>query len=577
MTDTVARSEPIDAAPPTLAHMPVLDGLRAVAVIAVVLFHTWEGSFPGGFIGVDVFFVISGFLITSLLVGERRATGRVNLPAFWGRRVRRLAPAVVALVVACAVIAHLIGKGSALGLADSIGALTWTQNWVHLAVSTSTWALHDTNTVLDHLWSLAIEEQFYLVWPLVLLAILRFAKRRTTQLIIVLLLIAASATVMGLVNQSAAYFRTDARAFELLGGALLALSGWRPDKRTAHLLAAVGLIAIVVFAFTGNPNDSWLYPWGFLGSTAVFAGLVAASTRPPGWMGVLLGRPAQRIGQVSYGIYLWHIPVIRFLSPSRVHWPAVPLALLRLVVLAAVVMVSYRFIEQPVRSRRWRPTPLRLGVVAVVVVAALIPLGFDARTDFRQQWDAVDMPVGVAPADRVLVVGDGVAALVAKGLPSTTTWDTSQLGCGLLPGAMRQSGRIIHTAVACTHWARRWTDAVDQFRPRVVVVVESTWDLIARADGTPDKELASSVYGRAASILGRHGARVVWIEPFDPSNVSPVPSTERAGRVATANDLSTVLSDVSGVDAFALPSGSAPLDSQQVTAVGFGLARSLQR
>jgi peptidoglycan/LPS O-acetylase OafA/YrhL len=127
------------AAPGPLPHMPVLDGLRTLAVVPVVLFHAWSGTFPGGFIGVDLFFVISGYLITSILLRERTATGRIRLPAFWGRRFRRLVPAVVVLVSVCSLVAAAVGAGSALAFVDAIGALTWTQNWVHLWASTTGW------------------------------------------------------------------------------------------------------------------------------------------------------------------------------------------------------------------------------------------------------------------------------------------------------------------------------------------------------------------------------------------------------------------------------------------------------
>jgi hypothetical protein len=191
------------------------------------------------------------------------------------------------------------------------------------------------------------------------------------------------------------------------------------------------------------------------------------------------------------------------------------------------------------------------------------------------------MPTGVAAGDRVLVVGDGVATMVAKGFPSGTTWDTSDLGCGLLPGDMTTAGRTFGLDVACTHWAQRWADAVDSFRPRVVVVMESSWDLIPRADGTPNARLAGTTYRRAAAILGRHGARVAWVDPIDPSGVSPVPKGELGGRVANATALSTVIAGLPSVDAVSLDAGAnagtGPLHVRAVTAAGSRLAASLPR
>ncbi len=571
---TESATEP--AAGPRFRHLPELDGLRAVAVIAVVLFHTWTATFTGGFIGVDVFFVISGFLITSLLLGEHDARGRIDLPAFWGRRVRRLVPAVVVLIVVCSLVAHAIGQGSALGFVDALGALTWTQNWVIIHVGGTTWALHHSITLFDHLWSLAVEEQFYLVWPIVLVGLLRVIPRRWMRIAAVLVLIALSATSMGLAGATVGYFRSDARAFELLGGAVLAMWGWRPTARAAGVLAVMGLGLIVVITFTSSPTDGWLYPWGLLASTIVFAGLVAATTRPPRWMSAVLGRPAQAIGRVSYGIYLWHIPVIRIITPGRTHLGPVPLALVRLVALSAIVVASYRFIEQPIRTRRWRITPLRVAVVVVVVALSLAPLAFDARTDFRHQWDASGMPAGVPQPERILVVGDGAAGDLARGFPSSRTWDTSQGACGLLPGPIQVGAEAFRPSVECTHWRRRFADALASFRPATVVVFESSWDLIPRSDGTSLATLAARTYPEAVSILGRTGARVIWVEPVVPSGFNPVPADEVAQRQAAATAIAGVVRSLH-VDSVDITGGSVPTapTADELAAAGRRLGGSL--
>jgi peptidoglycan/LPS O-acetylase OafA/YrhL len=557
-----AREAP---APAPFGHLPVLDGLRTLAVVPVVLFHAWEPTFPGGFIGVDLFFVISGFLITSILVRERDVSGRVDLRAFWGRRVRRLVPAVAVVVAVSAIVTVLVGQGSLLAFVDSVGALTWSQNWLHLWASRTSWGLASAPTAIDHLWSLAVEEQFYLVWPLVLLAITSLASRRTARIVLVVVLVAASATAMAAVDPVAAYFRSDARAFELLGGAVLALSGWRPRRIAASLLGAVGVAAIVGFTFIGSPTDAWMYPWGFLVATAAFAGLVAAAASPPAWMSAVFAAPVQAVGRVSYGIYLWHLPVIRFVTARRTHLPEVPLAVVRLTLVAALVVASYRLVEHPVRSRRWPLTPLRVGVAGAVVVACLVPLGVSGRRDWDHRFDVAGRPpASPAGATRVLVVGDGVAGVAARAFPIDSAWDVSRWQCGILPGDVRRGGAVVDLDDSCDHWRERWTDALERFHPDVVVVASATWDLLPRADGSSVVTGADRrTYQAAADLLGSTGARVVWFEPAPNDELRALVAGEGpTGFDALTRRASTLRSVVDGLDGVeavsAVPTHSAP-------------------
>lgn len=507
------------ASAPAWAHLPALDGLRAVAVVAVVLFHYWEAQFPGGFVGVDLFFVLSGYLITGILVTERRRHGRIDLRAFWGRRVRRLVPAVVALVVATSVAAALVGEGSTRQVAHSLGALTWTTNLVEVAFGQSRiWQLH-RYTVLDHLWSLAIEEQFYLVWPLVLLGVLRL-RSRGARLAAVGALIVASATAMGVVGGLHAYLRTDTRAFELMAGAALALAvgGGRPKLGAvaSSALALVGLGTVVGFVAFARPGDAWMYPWGFAVIAAAGVALVAAAASPPVWLAVAFGaRPVRHLGRLSYGVYLWHIPVLRLVTAERLGVDGVGLRAAQLAVLAAVVELSYRFVEQPFRERR---VPLGARHVAVgyaVALVALVPMVGVVRDDVANRWNTLQpMPTATAGQRRVMVVGDLVGATIGRGLSdrdvagdaADVVWPIADAGCptadhpaGDPAGRIRpfdERGQPLSPDESCRHWRARWRDAVDRFDPDVVVVAAGFWDTfeLRRGDRTIDGDALEQRY-----------------------------------------------------------------------------------
>lgn len=483
-------------------YLPALDGVRALAVVAVVLFHFWPDTFPGGFVGVDVFFAMSGLLITGILLNEHGTTGRIDLGAFWGRRVRRLVPAVVVLVVVTAIATVLTGTGSARQLADSVGALTWTTNLVETVFGGSRVWLHNSDTTIDHLWSLAIEEQFYLVWPLVAVLLFRRVRAGAARVGIVLGLVAASALAMGLVGGLDAYFRTDTRAFELLAGAALALSGWVLGRRPAWLssvLGVTGLVGLALFVAFGGPNDEWMYPWGFLLVSLSSVMLVAAAAQPARWMSAVLeSRPIRHLGQVSYGVYLWHIPVQRLLSSGRVGFGGIGLTVVRLAVLAVVVEASYRYIEEPFRKQRFALRwPQFAGGYLVAGLALLLLIPATSR-DLDGRWDPIDGPPRAGGRQKVLVVGDLYGSALASRLreddDSVAVWSVAEPGCpGLLgtafaPGVeFDDGGRALEVEdrAYCEHWKERWVRGVERFDPDLVVLASGYWDTLPiRQDGS---------------------------------------------------------------------------------------------
>src|SRR4051794_18786712 len=227
MATDAPASAPAKTAPP-LAHQPALDGIRALAVIAVILFHAGNTYATAGFIGVDMFLVLSGFLITTLLLRELALTGRVAVKAFWMRRARRLLPALILVLIAVACFGAFVATGDeALGLrGDLLGSLFYVQNWRFVLSGASYFTQFGSPSPLRHMWSLAIEEQWYLVWPLLLFGIMKLTRRNLRAVTAVILgLAAGSATLMYVLSRggdtSRAYYGTDTRAQALLVGAAL--------------------------------------------------------------------------------------------------------------------------------------------------------------------------------------------------------------------------------------------------------------------------------------------------------------------------------------------------------------------
>jgi peptidoglycan/LPS O-acetylase OafA/YrhL len=349
-----------------LPYRAGLDGLRALAVTGVFLYHANVSWMPGGFLGVDLFFVLSGYLITSLLLHEFAARGAIDLVAFWGRRARRLFPAV-AVVILFALLATLTIARDDLGRtrADALSALVYLTNWHEIIASHSYFNQFGRPSLLQHLWSLAVEEQFYLFWPLLLLLGLRRLHPRTVISLTALLAVASCALMWILYNPngdpSAVYYGTDTRAFTLLIGALLAfawpsaqtaLRRWKHSSTAVDAVGVVALLGVLALFVRVQDFDPWLYRGGFLLMAVVGAVLVAAASEPDTRLGRVLGwSPLRWLGARSYGIYLWHWPIMQLTRPQiDVPLNGVPLILLQGAATLAAAALSYRYVEMPVRS-----------------------------------------------------------------------------------------------------------------------------------------------------------------------------------------------------------------------------------
>jgi peptidoglycan/LPS O-acetylase OafA/YrhL len=382
-----------------------LDGVRAVAVIAVVLYHADVAWMPGGFLGVDVFFVLSGFLITSLLLVEFDRTGRLDYRNFYLRRARRLLPALFAVLAATALlVATVAHDGAAAFRRDLPGAVLYVANWSNIVTDTSYFEFIGRPAMLKHLWSLALEEQFYIVWPTVALVVYRWRGARMVGWVALAgALLSTVAMAIGSVlgdmpmggDPSRLYFGTDTHAMGILLGAALAVV-WRPGRtspvlaaRASLVISGAGLVAlgllVASFAFLGE-YSTFLYRGGFLLVAALSAVVVAAASHRGvpfgGWLG---NRPMRWVGERSYGIYLWHWPLFLVTRPGAdLPWEGLPAFTLRIALLLGIAELSYRYIEMPVRrgalGRAWKqvraqglpqPTPTRAAIAAAVAAVVV--------------------------------------------------------------------------------------------------------------------------------------------------------------------------------------------------------------
>lgn len=398
-------------------YMPGLDGLRAIAVLAVIAFHLNPDWAPGGLLGVGVFFTLSGYLITDLLLGQRAATGRLNLGEFWIRRARRLLPALFLMIAVVVAWVTVFDPSRLAALrSDVLAATFYVSNWWNIAREASYFARFGPPPPLDHLWSLAVEEQFYLIWPWFLWLVLRFARGRPalagmTMTILTLLGAALSAIAMWVIYQpgidpTRVYEGTDTRAFGLLIGAALAMV-W-PSRRLSRTLAGrwrllldgvglLGLIVIALLIWRTSQYSPFLYRGGIVLLSVATAATVAALVHPASWLGVAVGwKPLRWLGVRSYGIYLWHWPIIVLTAPSLLAEASLSLQALQVTATIVVAALSWRFFEEPIRrgaigrlweqarSGRWRSRAFtgraqrrRRFLTGTVVAMALVVLALD--------------------------------------------------------------------------------------------------------------------------------------------------------------------------------------------------------
>ena len=408
-----------------LAYQPALDGVRAVAVTMVLLFHGGISWMHGGYFGVSMFFTLSGFLITSLLVREYDATTRVSPGAFYMRRAKRLLPAsTVCLAVVSIMATRDVWRGADHLRRDALGALFQVANWVQLGGGGSYTDLQSKSagllSPLDHYWSLAIEEQFYWMWPLAFWGMARLGRRRgwslTRIMMSITVVFAAAAPIIAVIwGRDAAYWATPARAAEILIGALLAVA-LREEKIAAQrwmapvFLATVVAIAIVLPA-AGGPAYHGAFPLLAVAS----AGLLLGLQRSGRVTSALSWRPLVGLGTISYGVYLFHFPVYVLMSADRVGRSGWQLLGARVAVTLAIALVSYWGIERPIRRATFTGARTVMHAALAVGLATTTVLFVPTRT--ARYWTASASAVAVAE----ITTGETVVALALAPVPSSTT------------------------------------------------------------------------------------------------------------------------------------------------------------
>ena len=344
-----------------------LDSLRGLAILSVILYHLDSKWLPGGFLGVTVFFVLSGYLITDLLVMEWKENRRIDLKNFWLRRARRLLPGMLVMLViilAWITVFHSSLLGKMWG--DSLAAVFYVSNWWYIFHEVSYFDSFGQLSPLNHFWSLAVEEQFYIVWPLIISLGFLYIKKQSRMVLLIFLGAIASAVAMAMMyvpgtDPSRVYYGTDTRAFSLLIGAALALI-W-PSNRLANkiipsarlALDVIGGIALIVILFMfwkTNQYDPFLYRGGMFLFSIVTALLVANLAHPASRISMFLRfRPLRWLGVRSYGIYLWHYPIITLTSPQvstgESHFTR---SIFQFFLILFIAQLSWKFIENPIRQ-----------------------------------------------------------------------------------------------------------------------------------------------------------------------------------------------------------------------------------
>lgn len=492
----------------SIAYHPSLDGVRAIAVAVVLAYHSDFAVAQGGFLGVSVFFTLSGYLITSLLLGEGQRTGRIAPGRFWGRRFRRLAPAslaAIALVVVTARWWATTAQQESLA-GDAWAALAQVANWRFVTAGQSYADLFgaDPSTLL-HFWSLAVEQQVYLVYPLVMLGLVVAARRRSwvTPVVLAGLAVASAVALAVTADRDLAYYGTHTRAAEFLVGALLATVPARrlaaPAARRPLVVAGwLALGGLGVLVVTTDQQADWLYAGGFSVLGILWCVLLAGALASGSLRSALSWRPLVAVGTVSYGLYLYHWPVFLALDADRVGLDGPALAAVRLAVTTALTVASYRWLERPVRERRWLARPALAGgayglAAAVVAVAVVVVPWRQPAPTYADAPDRVIQFGSTAPVDASAVAGTDVA-------DTTSPPEADRLRVLLLGGDPVGRGRL--RRLAATHDL----DLVDRTVPGCPVV----HDLLDRPDAVPLPPGCAPV-----SSLGEVAAAVDAVEPVD--------------------------------------------------------------
>ncbi len=557
-------------------YMPGLDGLRAIAVLAVIAFHEQFSWAPGGLLGVGVFFTLSGYLITDLLLSGWLATGRAHLANFWLRRARRLLPALFLMLAVVTAWVTLLDRARLSNLRGAVAAAaTYSSNWYLIVQNQSYFSRFAPPEPLDHLWSLAVEEQFYLIWPWVLLVGLYLIRRRRSARAIswlalpTLVLAAASAALMWLsyepaVDPTRVYEGTDTRACGLLIGAALAMvwsSGRaaRSARRVQRVLDVpgfAGLAVIAVLVWRVGQYSSFLYHGGLVVLSVATAAVVAAAACPATLVGAALSwRPLRWIGVRSYGIYLWHYPVIVLTTPAN-STEDLPRALWQIAASIALAALSWKYVEEPVRhgaiGRAWRRIrtrqlaglgPSRLaaaaggtgvflvacaglaGIVAVPATSSAAALGAGTGS-LSESTNSVSHAAAHTGPGKGTSTGPSTAALAQNGQLRTSCTSVAHIGDSTSDGLVS-------------------SDYLPKRRQRIQARYEDVGVQTVYTDITGARSVVEVLPGttngyEAAKHLIRQGFDGCWVLALGTNDTADVAVGSNVGLTARINDMMRV-------------------------------------
>jgi len=565
-----------------MAHIPSLDGLRGLAVIGVLLFH--GGYLTGGFLGVDLFFALSGFLITRLLVREADRTRTIDLIGFWGRRFRRLLPAALVFLVVVMLWARWFGSPDqwATTLNDGPWAQFYLANWHQIGSDRSYWDSFSDPPLLAHLWSLAIEEQFYVVWPLVAALVWRLTRRGHNVLLAVCLGGAALSFVTMLVlfdggDPTRVYMGTDTRASSILIGAALGTRpavAWvtravqaRPHIVDLVMVVAIGVIAAMWITIDGA-SSSGLFRGGLLLHSALAAIVVAFAAVRLGWVTRLLGTGVlQWFGRLSYSLYLWHWPVYAVLNQRRTGLDGLELLAVRVAVSIAFALASYHLVEVPLRRKatwthgttgRWVFVGA-MGAVAMLWVITPAPVTEVARFD-PGSITAPSLPPGTTgPETPTTGSTNPPPSLPVVG---TVMWDGDSLAYDQAPAVVAALQAAGVDVVDTSGLGQRLTAYDDGRDPLARIVdgfdnapADQPVDLVVHQltvwDAGADPAAQLTALENLAALTAARGARLVLVTAPVVIPYLSAPGTDdlvaNAQRVAAASDGQVVVLDQSSV------------------------------
>jgi peptidoglycan/LPS O-acetylase OafA/YrhL len=591
---------PDDAAFGKFGYHPGLDGIRGLAMAVIFCFHAGSPLFPGATLSLSVFFTLSGYLITRLLLDEGVRASVLDLPRFWARRLRRLLPAALAgigLVLVLSLVSTLQVDPNRLR-GDVFGALGYVANWRFLFAGNSYGQLFEQPSPLLHYWSLAVEEQFYLLLPLTVWLVLRFAphardfrlRLRTVLLVGIALSLITTFIAAAAGNFDFVYYSLPSRAGELLVGGVFATfvgvarTGEGRAPWYVTVLGFVALATVAVLCTVPTPTDGWIGHGGLTAFAVVSATMIACAT-PVGPLASLFAFwPFRMLGIISYGLYIYHWPIILWLNPDRTGMHGTALVFLQAAVTIGLAIVSYKILERPIRTGAvLRSSHARvaapLGIAAMALCGFLVTstLSTPSHLDFAAAAQAVNVGQPQAPrpgappprtasasAPTVAFYGDSTGLLTAKGFKRWAADGTrlqmiggaAWYGCGIVRDGKARFNDKVFDPGGCGPLVSQWGKALDEERPQIAVIQVGPIDVDDhllpgdtrwRAPGDPkfDAYLEQRML-EAVDVFVSRGVTPVWLtSPYiEPSRSTQPPNDDPSGQRARMTRFNEILRDV---------------------------------